>query len=60
MSKLMKIKDLKNYGIPSYILNIWKKQPSPYLLPLQEEADEVAASLRSSQRQRDRFPLSRE
>ncbi len=38
MSKLMKIKDLKNYGIPSYILNIWKKQPSPYLLPLQEEA----------------------
>jgi len=38
MSKLMKIKDLKNYGIPSYILNIWKKQPSPYLLPLQEDA----------------------
>ncbi|GAG68347.1 unnamed protein product, partial [marine sediment metagenome] len=38
MPKLMKIKDLKNYGIPSYILNIWKKQPSPYLLPLQEDA----------------------
>ena len=38
MHKLMKIKDLKNYGIPSYILNIWKKQPSPYLLPLQEDA----------------------
>ena len=38
MPKLMKIKDLKNYGIPSYIVNIWEKQPSPYLLPLQEDA----------------------
>ena len=38
MSKLMKIKNLKNYGILSYILSIWKKQPSPYLLPLQEDA----------------------
>lgn len=34
----MKIKKLKNYGIPSYILNIWEKYYSPYLLPLQEEA----------------------
>ena len=34
----MKIKKLKNYGIPSYIVNIWEKNPSPYLLPLQEEA----------------------
>jgi helicase len=34
----MKIKNLKNYGIPSYILNIWEKHYSPYLLPLQEEA----------------------
>jgi len=34
----MKIKDLKNYGIPSSILNIWEKNPSPYLLPLQEDA----------------------
>ncbi len=38
MTKLMKIKSLKNYGIPSYILNIWKKHYSPYLLPVQEEA----------------------
>jgi len=38
MSKLMKIKDLKNYGIPSYFIKIWEKQPSPYLLPLQEDA----------------------
>lgn len=38
MSKLMKIKDLKNYGIPSYFINIWLKKPSPYLLPLQEDA----------------------
>jgi helicase len=34
----MKIKDLKNYGIPSYIINIWEKQPSPHLLTLQEDA----------------------
>jgi len=34
----MKIKDLKNYGIPSYILNILEKHSSPYLLPLQEDA----------------------
>lgn len=38
MYKAMKIKKLKNYGIPPYILNIWEKDPSPYLLPLQEEA----------------------
>ena len=34
----MKIKDLKNYGIPSYIVDIWEKHHSPYLLPLQEDA----------------------
>ncbi|GAG56677.1 unnamed protein product, partial [marine sediment metagenome] len=38
MTKLMKIKKLKNYGIPSHIVNIWEKHPSPYLLPIQEEA----------------------
>ena len=38
MYKAMKIKSLKNYGIPSHILNIWGKHPSPYLLPIQEEA----------------------
>ena len=37
MIKLMKIKSLKNYGIPSYILDIWEKHYSPYLLPIQEE-----------------------
>ena len=34
----MKIKSLKNYGIPSYILNIWEEHYSPCLLPIQEEA----------------------
>ena len=34
----MKIKKLKNYGVPSPILNIWGKDYSPYLLPIQEEA----------------------
>ena len=38
MTKLMKIKRLKNYGIPSYILNIWEKHYSSYLLPVQEDA----------------------
>jgi helicase len=34
----MKIDDLKNYGFPSYVLDIWKENYSPDLLPLQEEA----------------------
>jgi len=34
----MKIKSLKDYGVPSYILNIWERHYSPYLLPIQEEA----------------------
>ena len=37
MYKAMKIKNLKNYGIPSYVLDIWEKNYSPCLLPLQEE-----------------------
>jgi len=38
MSELMKIEKLKNYGIPSHIVNIWEKHYSPYLLQLQEDA----------------------
>jgi len=38
MTKFMKIKSLKDYGIPYYILDIWEKHYSPYLLPIQEEA----------------------
>ena len=38
MSESMKIVKLTNYGIPSYIVNIWEKHYSPYLLPLQEDA----------------------
>lgn len=34
----MKIKSLKNYGIPSCILDIWEKNYPTYLLPIQEEA----------------------
>lgn len=34
----MKIRNLKNYGIPSHIVNIWEKDYSRYLLPIQEEA----------------------
>ena len=34
----MKIRNLKNHGIPSHIVNIWEKDYPPYLLPLQEEA----------------------
>jgi helicase len=38
MSESMKIVKLKNYGIPSYIVNICENHYSPYLLPVQEEA----------------------
>jgi len=38
MCRAMKIKKLKNYGIPSYIVNAWEKHYSPCLLPLQEDA----------------------
>jgi len=34
----MKIKDLKNYGIPSHMVNILENNYPPYLLPLQEDA----------------------
>jgi len=34
----MKIKDLKNYGVLPYVLDIWKENYSPCLLPIQEEA----------------------
>jgi len=34
----MKIRNLKNYGIPFYTVNIWEKYYSRDLLPLQEEA----------------------
>ncbi|MEN3189318.1 MAG: DEAD/DEAH box helicase [Atribacterota bacterium] len=54
MSKLMKIKNLKNYGIPSYILDIWKKHYSPYLLPVQEEAVKNFGVLDSRFRENDR------
>ena len=38
MSESMKIRNLKNYGIPSHIVNIWEKDYPQYLLPLQEDA----------------------
>lgn len=38
MYRTMKIRKLKNYGIPSHIVNILEKHYSPYLLPIQEEA----------------------
>ena len=38
MTESMKIVKLKNYGIPPYIVSIWEKHYSPYLLPLQEDA----------------------
>jgi len=38
MKEPMKMKDLTAYGIPSYILNIWERYYSPYLLQAQEDA----------------------
>jgi len=34
----MKIRNLKNYGIPSYVIDILEENYSTCLLPLQEEA----------------------
>ncbi len=69
MSESMKIEKLKNYGIPSYIVNIWKKHYSPYLLPLQEDAvrnygilncaegsNEIAALSSKARNDRERLP----
>jgi len=36
--KPMKMRDLEVWGVPSYIVDIWEKSYSPYLLPVQEEA----------------------
>jgi len=38
MTESMKIEELKNYGIPSHIVNILEKHYSPDLLRIQEEA----------------------
>jgi len=32
------MRSLEEYGIPSYIIDIWEKNYSPFLLPIQEEA----------------------
>lgn len=34
----MRIRNLEDYNIPSYILDIWGKNYSPYLLPIQKKA----------------------
>ena len=36
--KPMKMRNLESYGIPSYILDIWEKNYSPRLMPVQERA----------------------
>jgi helicase len=36
--KPMKMRDLEVWGVPSYMVDIWEKNYSPYLLPVQEEA----------------------
>jgi len=38
LKKPMKMRSLEEYGIPSYIIDIWEKNYSPFLLPIQEEA----------------------
>jgi helicase len=34
----MKMRDLEVWGVPSYMVDIWEKNYSPYLLPVQEKA----------------------
>ena len=36
--KPMQMRSLENYGVPSYIIDIWEKNYSTELLPVQEEA----------------------
>ena len=36
--KPMKMRDLEVWGVPSYIVDIWEKSYSPYLLTVQEKA----------------------
>ena len=36
--KPMKMRDLEVWGIPSYVVDIWEKDYSPYLLEVQEKA----------------------
>jgi len=36
--KPMKMRDLEVWGVPSYVVDIWEKKYSRYLLPVQEEA----------------------
>ncbi len=38
MRENMKMEQLEYFGIPSYIINIWKEHYSPVLLPVQEKA----------------------
>ena len=38
LKKPMKMRSLEDYGIPSYMVDIWEKNYSPYLLPVQEKA----------------------
>ena len=69
MSESMKIRNLKNYGIPSHIVNIWEKDYPPHLLPLQEDAvrnygilncgegsDGIAALSSKARNDRERLP----
>lgn len=34
----MKMRDLEAWGVPSFMVDIWEKNYSPFLLPVQEEA----------------------
>lgn len=36
--KPMKMRDLEVWGVPSYVVDIWEKKYSPYLLAVQEKA----------------------
>jgi helicase len=38
LKKPMKMRDLEVWGVPSYMVDIWEKNYSPHLLPVQEKA----------------------
>ncbi len=49
MQKNMKMEQLEYFGIPYYIINIWKKHYSEFLLPVQEKAIREFNLLQSAQ-----------
>ena len=56
MLENMKMEQLEYFGIPPYLINIWKEQYSDYLLPVQEKAIREFSLLQHSSRSLPHHP----